>query len=181
MGNTEEGRVSSGMHACVLVGARSFQGSNDAMHRQARRPAAESTLRAIAFCAALSLAFGCGDDPSDPNVPGGGGTYVLDPELFEAAVAPVLTAQGCDAAGDCHGGGIRGTYELSPTSAKNLDFDFGQSVLQVDGYNPTMSPLLLKPLAEATGGSPHGVTAFADTDDPGYLAILDWILQGEFR
>lgn len=151
------------------------------MHLSPRSPVARLSPRVLALCASLALALGCADAPNDPTVPGGGGTYVLDRELYEQAVAPVLAAQGCDAGGDCHGGGIRGTYELSPTSAKNLDFDFGQSVLQVDGYDPTQSPLLLKPLAEEAGGSAHSITAFEDTDDPGYLAILDWILQGEFR
>jgi hypothetical protein len=107
--------------------------------------------------------------------------YELDAALFATTVAPVLSAKGCDAAGDCHGGGIRGTYQLSPDVNKDLDFDFGQSALQVDGYDPTQSPLLTEPLAPSAGGSTHGFTAFDSTDDPGYLAILDWILQGEFR
>jgi hypothetical protein len=131
----------------------------------------------------MLLLCACSGDssPSGIDPPGGGAVYVLDPALFATAVAPVLSAKGCDAAGDCHGGGIRGTYQLSPNVNKDIDFDFGQSVLQVDGYDPTQSPLLTEPLAPTAGGSAHGFTAFDSTDDPDYLAILDWILKGEFR
>jgi hypothetical protein len=140
------------------------------------------TTALFALCALFLLAA-CGGESSPAGIdpPGGGAVYELDPVLFASAVAPVLSAEGCDAAGDCHGGGIRGTFELSPGVNKDVDFDFGQSVLQVDGYDPTNSPLLTEPLDVAAGGSSHGFTAFDSTDDPGYLAILDWILRGEFR
>ena len=53
-------------------------------------------------------------------------------------------------------------------------------ILQVDGLDPSRSPVLTKPLAVSAGGDPHIYEAFASTDDPGYLAILAWIQSGEF-
>ena len=100
---------------------------------------------------------------------------------FEATIHPVLVARGCSAAGDCHGGGIRGTFELSPPDDVDLAFDFEQSVLQVNGYAHEESPLLTKPLAEPAGGTPHSHEPFATADDPDYQAILAWIEAGEFR
>ena len=43
-------------------------------------------------------------------------------------------------------------------------------------WDPPTSPLLLKPLAAAAGGSVHqGGEMFADTSDAGYQVIRDWI------
>jgi hypothetical protein len=143
-------------------------------------------VRRLAVCNLLLAAgalVGCGSDPdpAGPDVAGGGQEYVLDYDLFVAAVAPVLESRGCNAEGDCHGGGIRGTFELTPTSAVDHELDFAQAVLQVNGYDPEQSPLLTKPLSETAGGVEHGVTAFDSTVDPGYQAILGWIQAGEFR
>jgi hypothetical protein len=117
--------------------------------------------------------------PVDP--PSGGHTLALDYDEFVLSVAPVLAQKGCDAGGDCHGGGIRGTFELSPPGAKNLRFDFDQAVLQVSPTERDSSRLLTKPLAIAAGGVPHGVKVFATTDDPGYQAIRTWIQHGVVR
>jgi len=113
-----------------------------------------------------------------PTPPGGGQRLELSAERFAAEVEPVLTAKGCDAAGDCHGGGIRGTFALSPATAKDVDFDFEQARLQVWPTARTESPLLTKPLAEPQGGAPHAYEPFASTDDPGYQTILGWINAG---
>lgn len=139
-------------------------------------------LSCLCFCV---LAVGCRTaDPTTPPPPGGGRTFVLDQAVFTATVAPVLTARGCDNAA-CHGGGIRGTFALSPAADKDLDFDFEQSRLQVDGALPESSPLLRKPLFAAAGGSAHAGEAsgsgFASMDDPDYQAILAWIAAGEYR
>ena len=109
------------------------------------------------------LAGGCAGPVDPPPPPGGGEMYVLDFDEFAASVAPILTQHGCDAGGDCHGGGIRGTLALSPVGDKDLTFDFEQVCLQVDGITPEASPLLRKPLAESAGGSPHSVKPFATT------------------
>lgn len=150
---------------------------------QARRSAGRvwSVLSAAAF---LALA-GCRTaDPLTPAPPGGGAVYVMDADVFAATVAPVFTARGCDSV-ECHGGGIRGTFALSPAGAKNLALDFAQASLQVNGDDPAASPLLLKPLPVSAGGVPHGGEldpgAFTSTDDADYQAILAWIEAGEYR
>jgi hypothetical protein len=124
----------------------------------------------------------CISGPSpDPTPPTGGRQYVLDYGTFATQIDSILTDHGCDNVA-CHGGGIRGTYELSPDTDKNVDFDFNQSSLQVNAGEPESSTLLTKPLAETSGGLAHaGGSAFASTTDPGYQAILNWILAGEYK
>ncbi len=121
---------------------------------------------------------GCSSPTAPPPPPGGGVSPPLSFERFESDVAPVLMNRGCDAEGDCHGGGIRGTLQLSPASAKDLRFDFDQVVLQVSATSPDESPILTEPLELGAGGTPHGFKAFADTSDTGYQAIRGWILAG---
>ena len=101
---------------------------------------------------------------------------MLDFAQFQQSVAPVLVQYGCDAM-DCHGDGIRGTYQLSPNGS-DVRLDFDQSSLQVNPYDEEASPLLARPLA---GGAPHPYKPFATKDDPGYQAIHAWILAGAFR
>jgi hypothetical protein len=125
--------------------------------------------------------IGCIHPTEPPAPPSGGHTLVLDYDEFAASVEPILTQKGCDAGGDCHGGGIRGTLELSPTTAKDTRFDFDQVVLQVNATTPDSSHILTKPLAIAAGGVPHAVKVFATVDDPGYQAIRTWILHGDLR
>jgi hypothetical protein len=98
--------------------------------------------------------------------------------MFEASVESVLVRHGCDAEGDCHGGGIRGTLELSPPSAKNARFDFDQVVLQVSATERDSSPILLEPLAAHAGGTPHQVKPFDSTSHPDFQAIRAWIQAG---
>lgn len=113
-----------------------------------------------------------------PAPPGGGTALHLDYAEFAAAVEPILVRHGCDAEGDCHGGGIRGTLQLSPASAKNVRYDFDQVSLQVMSSDPDHSPILTKPLALAAGGSAHSVKPFADTTDTEYLTIRAWVRAG---
>lgn len=125
--------------------------------------------------------LGCTRPLAPVTAPSGGTTLVLDYDEFALSVEPVLAQQGCDAGGDCHGGGIRGTFELSPVGAKNVRFDFDQAVLQVLPTVRDSSRLLTKPLALAAGGVPHAVKVFASVDDPGYQAIHSWIQHGVTR
>lgn len=132
--------------------------------------------------AALALAGGC--RPADTVVappPGGGATWAWDLATFTTSVAPVFGARGCDSI-ECHGGGIRGTFALSPAGDKDLAFDFAQAGWQADGADPAASALLRKPLAVSAGGAPHAGDAeggiFATTADPDYQAILAWIAAG---
>jgi hypothetical protein len=157
---------------------RAIQRAVEADPRHAARLAA--SLVAVAVGSSLLVA-GC-RSPADPPPPASGGEeFHLSFETFETEVEPVLVAKGCDTAGDCHGGGIRGTYELSPADAKDVAFDFEQTRLQVTPYSPAESPILTKPLATEAGGAPHSFKAMPSTDDPSYRAILGWILAGEFR
>jgi hypothetical protein len=143
-----------------------------------RRAALRAASLLIALSALPGTLHGC-SAPTSPDPPSGGDSIVLDFDLFEQDVAPVLSRQGCDAGGDCHGGGIRGSLELSPQGAKDTRFDFDQVVLQVSASAPDRSPILTEPLALTAGGTPHGVKPFASTSDADYQAILQWILAGE--
>lgn len=123
----------------------------------------------------------CSSPTAPPPPPGGGQTLVLSYNDFVQNVEPVLVAHGCDAGGDCHGGGIRGTLALSPQGAKDPQFDFDQVSLQVSATAPEVSPILTKPLAIAAGGTPHSVKVFADTTDGEYRMIRQWIRDGELH
>jgi len=124
------------------------------------------------------VALGCVSPTAPPPPPSGGPPFTPSYEQFVATVEPVLQRHGCDAGGDCHGGGPRGALELSPSGAKNTRFDFDQVSLQVNPVSPDSSRILTKPLALAAGGVPHGVKPFASTSDSDYVAIRAWILTG---
>jgi hypothetical protein len=139
-----------------------------------------STVRLAGGLALFAVA--CSDGPTDPPPPPTGGTTLqLDYEMFAAEVIPVLRENGCNAGGDCHGGGIRGTFELSPIEAIDPRFDFDQASLQVLPVDRDASPLLTKPLAVNAGGAPHSYKPFATRADPGFTAIQRWIDAGELR
>jgi hypothetical protein len=149
--------------------------------RNVRHPVA-SVVLAVSTALAAACAIGCDHSgPTDPKPPTGGQNYVLDYDVFATNIDPMLSGLGCDNV-TCHGGGIRGTFELSPNGNKNISFDFEQARLQVDGHNPVESPLIMKPLAPECGGPGHaGGYVFTELDDPNYLAILAWIEAGEFE
>ena len=94
---------------------------------------------------------------------------------------PILVAHGCDAGGDCHGGGIRGTLQLSPETAKDTLFDFHQVALQVTSNFPDQSPILTRPLADSEGGTAHSVKVFADTNDTEWRTLRAWVRAGVTR
>jgi len=143
----------------------------------ARPPIRRAALPlALLLSVAPAVVQGCQSPTAPPAPPGGGHTLPLSFVGFEANVEPVLVRQGCDAGGDCHGGGIRGTLALSPEGAKDVQFDFDQVSLQVSSASPQTSPILLKPLALSAGGTPHSYKPFASTSDPDYQAIMSWIM-----
>lgn len=143
-------------------------------HPTAKRPATVTLV--VALLVLPVLAHGCSSPTEPPPPPGGGQQLQLDYAQFALTVEPVLERQGCDAGGDCHGGGIRGTLQLSPQGAKDVRYDFDQVALQVSAADPHSSLILTEPLALGAGGTPHGVKPFADTSDADYQAILTWIL-----
>ncbi len=137
--------------------------------------------RVLAWLALPASLLGCVSPTAPPAPPGGGQQLVLSESEFDAHVEPVLVRQGCDATGDCHGGGIRGTFELSPRGAKDAHFDFQQASQQVTITSRDSSRLLTQPLALAAGGTPHPYKPFASTADTDYVAIRQWILAGVVR
>jgi len=124
------------------------------------------------------VVHGCSSPTRPDPPPGGGQSIVLSFAEFDSIVAPRLTRLGCDAGGDCHGAGIRGTLELSPADAKNSQFDFDQVKLQVSATALDQSPILTEPLALSAGGTPHGLKPFATTTDSDYVSIRAWIHHG---
>jgi hypothetical protein len=129
----------------------------------------------------------CGCESADPGTPppvAGGQEFILDEAVFAATVNPILTRKGCDNLA-CHGGGLRGSLQLSPFNDKNVDFDFEQVSRQLNPLDPEASSILTKPLAQAAGGAVHTAPSeqygFMTTDDPDYQAILAWIQAGELR
>jgi hypothetical protein len=135
--------------------------------------AAAIALLGVASCERAS--------PSDPAPPTGGQNYVLSFDEFSTTVNPIMSRLGCDNL-NCHGGGIRGTFALTPPGAKDDAADFAQARLQVYPPDPAQSPLVIKPLAAECGGAPHtGGAFFFALDDPDYVAILTWIENGEYQ
>jgi len=151
-----------------------------------------SRLVRIVGVSAATLALGgtmvlCGCEsaaPTDPAAPSGGQEFILDKADFTATVAPIFTAKGCDNLA-CHGGGLRGSFQLSPFDDKDVDFDFVQASRQLNPLVPESSSLLVKPLAQNEGGAVHTAPAaqfgFMSKSDPDYQAILAWIRAGELR
>jgi len=155
------------------------------VNRTTMRRATNAAGAALLPCCVFAIvSVGCQGPSADPVVPSGGRQYVMDYTEFSTVVDPILTAHGCDNL-SCHGGGIRGTFELSPANAKDVNLDFTQACLQVNPADPESSPLLAKPLSEAAGGSAHAgdspSVSFPSTDDPDFQAILAWIQAGEYQ
>jgi len=139
----------------------------------------------MALVCALLAAVGCETaSPVDVTVPDDGREFVVDQAVFTATVLPVLTSEGCDNLA-CHGGGLRGSFQLSPYDDKDPDFDFNQVNRQLNPLVPEASSILVKPLDPAAGGAVHTAPAtqsgFLTTSDPGYQAILAWIQSGELQ
>ena len=93
----------------------------------------------------------------------------------------MLAAAGCKAGGDCHGGGIRGSYHLSSVEEEDLERDFEETRLQVFPFALDESPLLKKPLVEEAGGDRHEYEPFANGEDPRYRTLWNWVHGGTFR
>ncbi len=142
--------------------------------------ARRATLIVASLALPVALA-GCSAPTALPPPPSGGQSLVLDFTSFQQTVEPILVRHGCDADGDCHGGGIRGALQLSPPTAKNARFDFDQVVLEVSVAQPDSSPILLKPLALAAGGVPHAFKPFASTADSDFQAMRAWVRAGVVR
>ncbi len=130
----------------------------------------------LLFLASI-LPLACSAPSEPPAPPSGGERPVLDFARFVDEIEPLFARHGCAMEGDCHGGGIRGTFALSPRSAPDVAFDFAQTSLQVDALDPNGSLLLLKPLALTAGGLPHSSKPFASRDDADFRAVSDWATE----
>ena len=86
--------------------------------------------------------------------------------------------RGCDATGDCHGGGIRGTLELSPPSAKDAQFDFQQVSRQVQPDSLEGSRILSGAAGGGRGWDAARRQAVRDHERPDYQSILQWLRDG---
>jgi hypothetical protein len=149
--------------------------------RQAITDTTTTTVSVLALVMLAIVQSGCSSPTAGPEPPSGGARYVLDYSVFATQIDSILTAKGCDNLA-CHGGGIRGTFELSPVTAKDIDLDFDQASLQVNPTDPSASALLVKPLDEAAGGAIHtGGARFMSTSDPDYQAIFTWIKAGQYE
>ena len=126
----------------------------------------------------LWIAHGCASPSAPVPPPAGGQVPNLDYATFVSSVEPVLARRGCDAGGDCHGGGIRGTLALSPAGAKDAAFDFEQVSRQVSVSDPDQSPILTRPLAIDAGGTPHPDKPFASTADSDFVSVRAWVRAG---
>ena len=145
---------------------------------EARDIGRRSAALLLALAALSGTAHGCQSPTAPAPPPGGGQTPALSFTVYEQTVAPVIERQGCDAGGDCHGGGIRGALQLSPQGAKDVRYDFDQVCLEVSASIPDSSLILTKPLALAAGGTPHSFKPFVTTGNADYQAIRAWILDG---
>jgi hypothetical protein len=132
----------------------------------------------LLLAAPFALAHGCASPSAPVPPPAGGQVPNLDYAAFVSTVEPALERRGCDAGGDCHGGGIRGTLALSPAGAKDPAFDFEQVSRQVSVLAPDSSAILTRPLALDAGGTPHPYKPFASTSDSDYVSIRTWVRAG---
>ncbi len=135
-------------------------------------------LAVLVLATAAAASPGCAKPTAPPAPPSGGRTITLSYAQFADSVEPVLSRQGCDAEGDCHGGGIRGTLALSPPSAKDTLYDFHQVTRQVSAYVPDSSAILRAPLALDAGGTPHPFKPFGSTADPDWRTMRGWVDAG---
>lgn len=148
---------------------------------ESRRGAISPGCAAAILCGLLLAVIGCQPPAEAPTPPRGGREFTLNFDEFSARIDPILHRRGCDADGDCHGGGIRGTFRLTREEERDPALDFEEVRLQVWPEHPERSPILVKPLAVAAGGERHSFEPFRTADDPDYRAILEWIDAGVFE
>jgi len=130
--------------------------------------------RAVLAVGTLVVGLAACNGPTSIAPPGGGREVDLDFEYFVTAVEPVLVSRDCTRTAGCHGG--QGAGQLLLSGGADPQADFVAVLPHTRPWDPPTSPLLLKPLAAASGGSVHqGGEIFADTSDAGYQVIRDWI------
>jgi hypothetical protein len=117
-----------------------------------------------------------------------------DRALFDAQVYPILVRDCGHSA--CHGSEARffrvlgpGHVRLDPTtrladpvSEAELALSYDRARSMLDPGNPNKSPLLVKPLEVAAGGSDHegtdsfGRNVYRTPEDPDFQVLVRWVL-----
>lgn len=114
---------------------------------------------------------------------------ILDYDRFMAEIEPLLITKTYASPGPsamtclaCHGDASNVAYSSYPLTAGQSRRNFLETARRVKLDQPDVSLVLLKPLAIAAGGVPHGVVAndggkqFSNTTtDQSYRAILEWV------
>ena len=115
---------------------------------------------------------------------------ILDYERFRTQIEPLLLTQTYNSPSvgvtcySCHGSTSNAGYTAFPLNLGQTRRNYIEAARQVTLDEPDTSLLLLKPLAVAAGGVPHGLLGndggeqFSNTTtDANYSAILDWIID----
>lgn len=153
----------------------------------ANRPAKHKwTVWAIILLGSVSQLAGCGPDVSSGPVQSG---TTLCQNDFNVCINPIfnMSMRRSDseviqcASGGCHevGAGFGGSFKIYPNSADPTELNANFVVARAFSnlVSPPNSKLLLEPLANSGGitGSHNGGDIFANSADPCYAAILNWI------
>lgn len=114
---------------------------------------------------------------------------ILDYNRFMTEIEPLLLTQTYSSPGpglmscfDCHGQSPSAAYTAFPLLTGQSRANFTEVGRQITLSDPDTSPLLLKPLALAAGGIPHGTgnnggEQFPTVLDANYQTILNWIID----
>lgn len=137
----------------------------------------------VGLAALMHLLVACGE-PVDQSPAAGNQT--LDRAFFETNVNPLYDSPtlNCSTSG-CHNvnGGSGGSFKIyagATPGSPEMDANFIVTVAFANLSNPPQSKLLLEPLAGATAsvGGHGGGDLFANTADPDYQTICNWIRNG---
>jgi hypothetical protein len=115
---------------------------------------------------------------------------ILDYDRFMRDIEPIITTRTFTSPGptpmtcvSCHGVSTHPAFTAYPIVVGQSRDNFTETARRVSVADPDVSLLLLKPLALAAGGVPHGVAAndggeqFPTTQDSTYATIQQWIVD----
>jgi acetyltransferase-like isoleucine patch superfamily enzyme len=115
---------------------------------------------------------------------------ILDYDRFMRDIEPIITTRTFTSPGptpmtcvSCHGVSTHPAFTAYPIVVGQSRDNFTETARRVSVADPDVSLLLLKPLALAAGGVPHGVAAndggeqFPTTQDSTFATIQQWIVD----